>query len=290
LSSNINQKSNQIKNQIKSNQIKIKITLKSKTMKKLGLILGIGALSTSLSYAQLVDEKNVTVTMDLQPVLQLNMTTPDQITFVFDEIREYYGGILKYGATILKVSSSVSWDLYAVGHSQNGIFWDQQMAYSTSGNPNSINTLPLSLLELHQYPNNPNQNGLTGNWADYSAPFAPANAVIPGQNSIYYTAGSPYAAPLATEKYIAGAFGTPPPAGTGDAVPGGSFLTAGSLGSNYYYVIDYRILPGLPAIFPAAGTNAGASEDLVTLTTNANAYAQPGVYTMNVKYVLMEDQ
>ncbi|MCX7728962.1 MAG: hypothetical protein N2203_05785, partial [Bacteroidia bacterium] len=71
-------------------------------MKKLGIILGIGALSTSLSYAQLVDEKNVTVTMDLQPVLQLNMTTPDQIAFVFDEIREYYGGILKYGATILK--------------------------------------------------------------------------------------------------------------------------------------------------------------------------------------------
>ncbi|MCX8143077.1 MAG: hypothetical protein N3F62_02340 [Bacteroidia bacterium] len=256
-------------------------------MKKLGLILGIGALSTSLSYAQLVDEKNVTVTMDLQPVLQLNMTTPDQIAFVFDEIREYYGGILKYGATILKVSSSVSWDLYAVGHSQNGTFWDQQMAYSTGGGPNSKNTLPLSLLELHQYPANPRTNGLSGTWLDYSTPFAPANAVVPGQNSVYYTAGNPYVGPAATEKYIAGAAGFI--GGGGDAVDGGSFLTAGSLGSNYYYVLDYRILPGLPAIFPAAGTNAGAPEDLVTLF-GANSYAQPGVYTMNVKYVLMEDQ
>ncbi|GAB4455325.1 MAG: hypothetical protein OHK0036_19030 [Bacteroidia bacterium] len=264
-------------------------------MKKLGIILGISALSTSLSYAQLIDEKNVTVTMDLQPVLQLSMTTPDQIEFVFDEIREYYGGIIKYGATILRVSSSVSWDLYAVGTSQTaagggGLFWDQQMAYSTSASPNSINTLPLSALELHQYPNNPYAATSAALYTDYSGIFQPTNVIPPaaiGQNSIFESA-TPYTAPANTEKYIIGTQST----GPGDGSPGGSYLTAGGLNpaNPFYFIIDYRIVPGLPAIFPFAGTNAGVSEDLVTLTGNANAYAQPGVYTMNVKYVLLEDQ
>lgn len=258
-------------------------------MKKLSIIVGIGALSTSLSYAQLIDEKNVTITMDLQPVLQLSMTTPDQITFVFDEIREYYGGIIKYGATVLRISSSVSWDLYAVGHSQGNIgpnFWDQQVAYSTTGG-NALNTIPLSALELRQYPANPYTTGFAGTWADYSTPFAPANAVTPGQNSVYYSA-TPYTAPANSEKYIVGTQGT----GAGQGSPGGSYLTAGGLNVNnpFYFIIDYRILPGLPAIFPAAGTNAGAPQDLVNLSGNAQAYAQPGVYTMNVKYVLLEDQ
>jgi hypothetical protein len=37
--------------------------------------------------------------MDLQPILQLNMTTADQVNFVFDDIASYYGGIIRYGAT-----------------------------------------------------------------------------------------------------------------------------------------------------------------------------------------------
>ncbi len=49
------------------------------------------------TFAQLIDEKNVTVTMDLQPVLQLNMTTPDQVDFTFDNIPSYFSGIIKYG-------------------------------------------------------------------------------------------------------------------------------------------------------------------------------------------------
>lgn len=245
-----------------------------------------------MSFGQLIDEKNVTVTMDLQPVLQLHMTTPDQVEFVFDDIREYYAGIIKYAATILKVSSSVSWDLYAVGTSQSGgQYWDQQVTYSGGGGANAITNLPLSALELFQYEANAFTGGFTGAYADYSTAFAPAQAVVPGQNSIFYSA-TPYTPPTAGDKYIQGHAGT----GVGtQGAPGGSYLIeTPALGtfSNFYFTVDYRILPGLPAIFPAAGDNAGpvpAAEDLVSANA-AGAYANPGVYTMNVKYILLEDQ
>ena len=85
----------------------------SKLMLTLLMIAGVFGTAN----AQLIDEKDVTVTMDLQPVLQLDMTTANQLEFVFDDINEYYAGITNYAATILKVSSTVSWDLYAVGRS-----------------------------------------------------------------------------------------------------------------------------------------------------------------------------
>jgi len=256
-------------------------------MKKVLLILSFFGLFSAFSFGQLIDEKNVTVTMDLQPILQLNMTTPDQVDFVFDDIREYYGGIIKYAATVLKVSSSVSWDLYAVGTSQTAGYWDQQMTYSGGGGLNAINSLPLSLLELHQYEANAYGASGTGSWVDYSTAFTPASAVVAGQNSVYYSA-TPYTPPAITEKYIQGMKGT----AITDGAPGGSYLTqTPALGtfSEYYFTIDYRILPGLPAIFPAAGLNDGTAEDLVT-TNAAGAYANPGVYSMDVKYVLLEDQ
>ena len=54
--------------------------------------------------------------------------------------------------------------------------------------------------------------------------------------------------------------------------------------------MDYRILPGLPAIFPnAASADAATAQDIVT-TNAAGNYAEPGVYTMYVQYVLLEDQ
>jgi len=248
------------------------------------------------TFAQLIDEKNVTITMDLQPILQLNMTTPDQIDFVFDKISDYYSGVTKYGATILKVSSTVTWDLYAVGVSNGGTnFWDYQQQYGSAAAANGINQIPLSALELHQY----GANNFHGSYAgpanrqdyhlafnDYTAPFVPAMA---GQNSVYYAA-NPYTAPTANDKYIQGCKGT---VITTDGAPGGSYLTApavaGSL-SNYYFVIDYRIFPGLPAIFPFAGPNSGVpAQDLVTANAAGN-YAQPGIYTMDLKFVLLEDQ
>lgn len=252
------------------------------------LLIAAAALIGTTASAQLIDEKDVSITLDLQPVLQLDMTTPDQIEFVFDEISEYQAGITKYAATILKVSSTVSWDLYAVGRSQgnNGpSFWDQQIDYGND-NLNAINNIPLSLLEIKQsHPNAVTGNGTPSNQSDYSTAFS--NAKTPsGNNSIYVNAGT-NTPPDDTDKYIAGHSGV---TGANDFMPGGSYLTQTGRTSDYYYAIDYRILPGLPAIFPMAFDADDNAEDIVTASANAAAYAEPGVYTMYVQYVLLEDQ
>lgn len=255
-------------------------------------ITGTAAAFLGLAFAanaQLIDEKDVTVTMDLQPVLQLDMTTPNQIEFTFDEISEYYAGITQYAATILKVSSTVSWDLYAVGRSNgtNGAeFWDQQIDYGNN-NPNAIPDLPLSLLELRQSQANSGDGAATGTFTDYSQAFSPAGTPSAG-NSLYVNGGA-ITPPTANDKYIAGHAGTSGTAGQ-DFIAGGSYMTQTGNTSDYYYAIDYRILPGLPAIFPNAADADGATfEDLVTANA-AGAYAEPGVYTMYVQYVLLEDQ
>jgi len=257
-----------------------------KTLFLLVAVLFLGA--TSLR-AQLIDEKDVTITMDLQPVLQLDMTTPDQIEFVFDDINEYFAGITHYGATILKVSSTVSWDLYAVGRSSgtNGAgFWDQQIDYGNN-NPNAIPNLPLSLLELRQSQANNGASavGITATYKDYSAAFTPAGTPS-GANSLYVNGGT-NTPPSVADKYIGGHSGT---SGTGDFLPGGSYLTQTGTSSNYYYSIDYRIMPGLPAIFPNAYSADGATAQDIVSANAAGNYAEPGVYTMFVQYVLLEDQ
>ena len=247
-----------------------------------GLLIGSFAAN-----AQLIDEKNVTITMDLQPILQLDMSTSSQLDFVFDEIDDYYAGISQYGATILKVSSTVSWDLYAVGRSTGNTavgMWDQQIDYGVNST-NAIDQLPLSLLELRQSQINVGGTAGTGANVDYSASFA-ASGTPSATNSLYVNAGG-ITPPTIADKYIGGHAGV---TGTGDSYPGGSYLTQTGTTSNYYYAIDYRILPGLPAIFPNAANAAGtAFLDIVTVNAAGN-YAEPGVYTMYVQYVLLEDQ
>ena len=243
--------------------------------------------------AQLVDEQNVTVTMDLQPILQLGMNGTQNVDFVFDQIAEYVGGITQYGATNLNVSSTVSWDLYAAGFSSaaaaGNLLWDNQVVYGGDTDPNSVTTLPLTLLELHQDKGNPNGGG-GGVDEDYNQPFFSGTTSI-GANNVYATS-TPYTRPASACKYIAGGNST------ADFVAGGTYLVGASnsvgFSSNYSYTIDYRIIPGLPAVFPRA-SSATAADGGNNATSNAlNAtntalYAQPGVYTMNVKYVLMEN-
>ena len=261
-----------------------------------GSMVAAAMLMGASSFAQIQDEKNVTVTMELVPILQLNMNTPDQVNFVFDEISEYIGGITKYGATILTASSTVSWDLFASGTSGQHAatpadrFWDPQVAY---GAASGITDLPLTALELHQFPGDIN-NGVNAGGGDYSAQFtATPNPQVPtlGANNVYVSAGSAYVAPPAAaalnNRYIAGGNGLL------SFVAGGSYLTQTAVAANgannaYYFVIDYRIVPGLPAVFPFASTGT-TSEDLVTAGA-AGDYAQPGVYTMNVKYLMIENQ
>ena len=240
--------------------------------------------------AQIMEEENVTITMDLQPVLQLDMTTSDQIDFVFDEISKYHGGIVKYGATQLRVSSSVAWDLYAVGFSQGNtgsvLDWDNMIEYGVGATtPGAVNTLPLDGLELRQYPANP----ASGGNPDYSQPFPPydGDALNQGQggqtNTIHVDAGgNPYNRPVAGDKYIAGHEGD---IVAGEGVPGGSYLiTTDPAGTSaYFYTVDYRIIPGLPATFPMADPATNQ------IDAGTGEYAAPGVYTMNVKYVLLED-
>lgn len=297
----------------------------------LAAVFGFGL--ANVANAQILDEQNVTVTMDLQPVLQLKLEGSNQIDFTFDEISEYYGGITNYGANVLKVSSSVTFDLWAVGLSQGNtgtaLTWDQQVDYQ-GGSANALNTIPITALELHQFPQNPTVAaaaecagaGLAATAsADYSTPFqiidmatGASAAGATGNNCIYTVdASTPYIAPISTgdiandEKYIAGGQDDGLVDGCGQV--GGSYLTqqmdfdAGTPdAAGYYFVMDYRILPGLPARFPmhqvANNQNAGA-----TSLTNAEAaggdlsdpatpqaYAAPGVYTMYIKYIIAEDQ
>lgn len=254
-------------------------------------VAALATLTSTAAFAQLQDEKDVTVTMDLQPILQLNMSTPNQIDFTFDDINEYYAGITKYGASILKVSSTVNWDLYAIARSNGNVaagFWDQQIKYGTGGT-GATNRLPLSLLELRQSTPNANAAAATGAFKDYSSAFPPV-ASPAGSNSIYVDPSSSGTPPSANNKYIAGHKGTS--AVGDDAVAGGSYLTAsaGALTSDYYYSIDYRIVPGLPAVFPMAFAADGTTPEDLVARNGAGSYAQPGVYTMYVQYMILEDQ
>ena len=46
----------------------------------------------------------------------------------------------------------------------------------------------------------------------------------------------------------------------------------------------------LPAIFPNAHSADGTTAQDIVTTNGAGTYAEPGVYTMYVQYVLLEDQ
>ena len=236
--------------------------------------------------AQLQDEKNVSITMDLQPVLQLDMTTANNIEFVFDDVNEYIGGITQYGATILKINSTVSWDLYAIGRSQGNIGvtnWDQQVDYGTGTTVNAVNALPLSALELRQ--SRDNNGGAAGTGVqDYFSSFSHHDTPT-GNNSIYVDPTGTATPPGLANKYIAGHSGTTGVAGD-DFMSGGSYLNTTGTASDFYYSIDYRILPGLPATFPMAHEADSVTSEALA----AGTYAEPGVYTMYVQYILLEDQ
>jgi hypothetical protein len=243
--------------------------------KPLFFLLALGI--TMSCNAQLIDEKNVSLSMDLQPILHLEVSGDQEVQFVFDETSDYAAGITKYGATQLKVNASIGWDLYAVAFGSSGPFCDNQLTYGSGNSAHAVNQIPCSILEIHQDKANPFP-GTAGSFSDYSSPFQ-RTPVSSGANNIY-TSPQPYIAPADGEKYIAGGNA----AVISAVMPGGSYLQSNAGINYYYYSIDYRIVPGLPAVFPNAATNDGISNALVSPN-----YIEPGVYTMNVKFVLVEN-
>ena len=93
----------------------------------------------SIGNAQKLQQESVSISLDLKPILQLEMISPDQINFIFDKENQYRNGIVKNAATIIKVTSTVTWDLYAIGRAKgtnpNGkTFWNQEESYESSLN------------------------------------------------------------------------------------------------------------------------------------------------------------
>jgi hypothetical protein len=297
-------------------------------MKKIVSLIFTGSLIFGSVNAQILNEQNVTLNMDIQPVLQLMIEGPTQHEFVFDDIKDYYAGIVKYGANILKVSASVKFDLWAAGLSQQtDRVWDPVYDYAGgAGATGATSVMPLTALELRQFPANPmnadaavagTNCGVAGQapsaQSDYSSPFVQmtdANTPLATGSNVIYTPGNatPYAAPndmtaLAEEKYIAGSEGVTANCG----VAPGSYLQESNPVSNgtndgYYFVMDYRLIPGLPALFPmhlaASNTNtnefgiaaAVATTAAAGLTAALGGYVAPGVYSMYIKYIITEDQ
>ena len=130
-------------------------------MKKIASLLFAGTLIFGSTNAQILSEQNVTINMDLQPVLQLSLEGPEVIDFSFTTIDQYRNGITRYGANVLKVSSSVSFDLWANGFSQGMNTGDQPNRYFDilgdygAAAAGGLNNIPCAALELHQFPQNP---------------------------------------------------------------------------------------------------------------------------------------
>lgn len=270
--------------------------------KSLMTLAFIGLISSA--NAQKSGQQGVTIGMELKPILQLNMDAPEIIKFIFDKQGQYRNGIVQDAATTIQVTSTVKWDLYAVGRSQgtspNGtMYWDQEESFGTS--VNSVADLPMSMVELRQRQSNNGTLNSNATYTDYSRDFS-SNFKPSAANSLYVSNNGTPTPPNKYGKYIAGHSGVSDDQKNG-YMPAGSYVSDNGIGTNFEFTMDYRILPGYPAIFPNAfSADALVAENLVA-NANANsvmvggaagngnkAYAEPGVYTMTVQYVLLEDQ
>ena len=215
--------------------------------------------------------------IEILPVLQLKTTTLDRIDFNFIEISNYINGLTQNNKTILEVSSNVNWDLLAIGtsvrHQNNNTdyFWDANSAYTSTGSAN----IPLSALEILQYPDNPCAGS-----SDYSSAFTNPPTQL-NNNNISVASGVLSFASLAATgtdntRCIAGNYGTQgQPA---NAIAPGSYYINGSwTQADYRYSLTYRLTPGLPATFQN-GKPLMAQD------------AKSGYYSMQVRYIIIEDQ
>jgi hypothetical protein len=233
-----------------------------KTLQRITLATAlISLIGANTSNAQLSDQEYVAVTMDLQGILQLNMTTDPQVDFVFNTIQKYQVGITKYNATRLEVEATVPWDLYAQPSTQ---YWTQQIAYGAG--TNGQGQLPSEILEMESIQAN-----------TVAAPLTFNNFV-----GLYSDGGNNTASlsPTAETQFLAGEFAQ----GVNS-----SYAPATSTQSptTNKFLVHYRIKPGVPASFPDLTTQYPA---VATATfPAATPYAQPGFYDLEVVYSLTED-
>ncbi len=235
--------------------------MKNIAQKKLWIAAIAGLLSFNAANAQLSDQEYVAVTMDLQGILELNMTTEPQVDFVFNTIQKYQVGITKYNATRLEVESTVPWDLYVQPSTQ---FWTQQIAYGAG--TNGQGTLPSEILEMMAIQSNA-----------VAAPLTMNSFIGLSSNAGANTASLN---PSAATQFLAGEFLQGVASSYAPSTSTASPLTN-------KFLLHYRIKPGVPANFPdlTAQYPAIAAATFPALTP----YAQPGYYDLEVVYTLTED-
>lgn len=217
--------------------------------KKLLAIVALAAFATQ-SKAQLSDEEYAYVTMDLQGILNLTMTTDPTVNFVFKTIPEYQQGIIKFNATKLDVDATVAWDLFAYASTDT---WTQVDAYSTNGNP----VLPAEILEMQSI--QPNTSAATNSFNSLVSLKGLGNSGVTG------------GVPVAATQFLAGMVGT---AALQSYAPGAA--AANPLTNQFR--VHYRLVPGIPATFPNT-----------TVPLVGTAFAQSGYYYLEVVYALVED-
>ena len=221
----------------------------------------VGLLAVNNVNAQLSNQEYVAVTMDLQGILELNMTTEPQVDFVFNTIQKYQVGITKYNATRLEVESTVPWDLYAQPSTQ---YWTQQIAYGAG--TNGQGTLPSEILEMQAIqPNSVAAANTFNSFIGLSSSL--------GTNTASLT-------PTVNTQFLAGEFAT----GVANSYPP---ATSTSSPLTNKFLVHYRIKPGVPANFPDLAAQypveAAAAFPLAT------PYAQAGYYDLEVVFTLTED-
>lgn len=217
--------------------------------KKLFVLMALATL-TFQSKAQLSDEEYAYVTMDLQGILDLTMTTDPTINFVFRTIPDYQNGLMKFNATRLSVDATVAWDLFAYASTNS---WTQVDAYSTTGQA----TLPAEILEMQSI--QPNTSVAPANFNSLVSLKGLTNSGVAG------------GVPTAATQFIAGMVGT---AAAQSYVPG----AAKSNPVTNEFSVNYRLKPGIPASFPNS-----------TVALAAPGFAQAGYYYLEVVYSLVED-
>jgi hypothetical protein len=225
-------------------------------------LVSIISLAGLKSFAQLSDEQYSYVTMDLQGILKLTMTTDPQVDFVFNTIQKYQQGIRKFNIVKLEVDATVSWDLFAYASTNN---WIQTEAYSHNGQA----TLPAEILQIQAVSG-------TGGVANGTAATHTFNAEHPicGLTNSAVVAN----VPTVNTQFVAGMFGT---AANQSVAPG----TAKENPATHQFRLHYRLKPEVPAAFSAA--LAGAVNGTPSIA--APGYAQAGYYYLEVVYSLVED-